>query len=215
MAKHGIRAWRDWIEKGSSEVKFERDSIIRRNADGSYFHHGAPTSLTRDAAPVGSEVGGVGENSAGYRENSKTMYAPLQGKVGGTNPQREDGATRNILARWKTGCEIEIVEDGDSSFLVVWEPLQPSEGNPQGATTSDPITRRATSMADPEKSFADPPIGPRAAMQDAHRQMFDRILDHNSKKPPAARRALAAIKRGVDSSEMINEANREFWSGKK
>ena len=59
------------------------------------------------------------------------------------------------------------------------------------------------------------PARPAGAVQDAHRQMFDRIMDHNSKKPPAARRALAAIKHGTDTLESINAANREFWGGKK
>ena len=197
-----------------------KDSIIRRNANGSLFHHSAPMPLpgfgrVRDAAPAGSEIAGIGESSFGYRENNQTMRSFSQGRIANTDPQREDGAYRHVLARWKTGAEVEIVEEGDSSFLCLWEPLQSSEGNPQGATTSNPISRSATSMNDPEKSFADPPIGPRAAMQDAHRQMFDRIMDHNSKKPPAARRAMAAIKRGTDTLESINEGNREFWSGKK
>ena len=85
----------------------------------------------------------------------------------------------------------------------MWTPLQSGEGSPQSAITADPISRSAVS-------------GPEAsAVQDAHRQMFDRIMDHNSKKPPAARRAMAAIKRGTDTLEWINEVNREFWSGEK
>jgi hypothetical protein len=196
-----------------------KDSIIRRNTNGSMFHHSAPMPIpgfgrVRDAAPVGSEVGGIGENSFGYAENNRTMRSFPQGKIGGTDPQREDGAYRRVLARWKTGCEIEIAEDGDSSFLLVWEPPRPGEGNPQGATTSAPISRSATTTNDPEKSFADPPIGPRAAVQDAHRQMFDRIIDHDSRKPPAVRRSLKKIQQSADALGRINEANREFW-GKK
>jgi hypothetical protein len=137
-----------------------------------------------------------------------------QGKIGGTDPQREDGAYRHVLARWKTGSEVEIVEDGDSMFLLLWEPPRPGEGSPQGATTSDPISRSATTMNDPEKSFADPPVGPRAAVQDAHRQMFDRITDHDCRKPAAVRRALKKIAQSAEAGDRINDANRDFW-GKK
>jgi hypothetical protein len=89
MAKHGVRAWRDWIEKGPNEMKFERDKIVRRNADGSFLHYSSPVPLggfTRDAAPVGSEVGGIGENSFGYAENNLTMRSFPQGKIGNTDP---------------------------------------------------------------------------------------------------------------------------------
>ena len=119
------------------------------------------------------------------------------------------------MARWKTGGEVEIVEEGDSAFLLLWEPPRPGEGRPQSAITADPISRSATTMNDPEKSFADPPVGPRSAVQDAHRQMFDRLTDHNSKKPLVARRALAAIKRSTDTMESINAENAKFWGGKK
>ena len=185
-----------------------KDLIIRRNANGSLFHHGAPMPLpgfgrVRDAAPVGSEVGGIGESSFGYAENNRTMRSFPQGRIGNTDPRREDGAYRHVLARWKTGAEVEIVEEGDSAFLLLWEPPRPGEGRPQSAITADPITRSAVS-------------GPEAsAVQDAHRQMFDRIMDHDFKKPPAARRALAAIKHGTDTLESINAGNCEFWSGKK
>lgn len=179
-----------------------KDLIMRRNADGSMLHHSAPMPLTLDAAPVGSEVGGIGESSFGYAENNRTMRSFPQGRVGNTDPQREDGATRNVLARWKTGAEIEIVEEGGSSFLLMWEPLQPGEGAPENAIKTNAIGR--TSVSGPEA----------LAAQDAHRQMHDRITDHNSKKPLAARRALAAIKRGTDTLAAINAANREFWSGK-
>jgi hypothetical protein len=213
-----IRSWRSWVE-GKNEMMITKDSIIRRNADGSMFHYSAPMPLpgfgrVRDAAPVGSEVGGIGEASFGYAENNRTMRSFPQGRIANTDPQREDGAYRHVLARWKTGGEVEIVEEGDSAFLLLWEPPRPGEGRPQSAITADPISRSATTMNDPEKSFADPPVGPRSAVQDAHRQMFDRIRDHDSKKPVAARRTLAAIKRGIDASESINAANREFWSGK-
>jgi hypothetical protein len=51
-------------------MTFTRDSIVGRNADGSMRHHGAPMPLpgfgrVRDAAQVGSEVGGIGESSFG------------------------------------------------------------------------------------------------------------------------------------------------------
>ena len=185
-----------------------KDLIIRRNADGSMLHHSAPMPLqgfgrVRDWTPVGSEVGGIGEKSFGYAENNRTMRSFPQGKIAGTDPQREDGAYRHVLARWKTGGEVEIVEEGDSAFLLLWEPLRPGEGRPQSAITADPISRSAVS-------------GPEAvATQDAHRQMFDRLTDHNSKKPLVAHRALAAIKRGTDSLESINAENAKFWGGNK
>jgi hypothetical protein len=199
-------------------MTFTRDKIIRRNANGSFIHHSAPMPLegwTRDAAPVGSEVGGIGEASFGYAENNQTMRSFPQGKIGTTDPQRADGAYRHVLARWTTGAEVEIVEEGDSAFLLLWEPQRPGEGNPQGATTADPITRSATTMNDPEKSFADPPIGPRAAMQDAHQQMFDRLTDLNCKKPLVARRALEKIRQSAGALESINETNRKFYGGGK
>jgi hypothetical protein len=106
------------------------------------------------------------------------------------------------LARWKTGAEVEIVEDGDSAFLLLWEPQRPGEGRPQSAITADPITRSAVS-------------GPEAsAVQDAHRQMFDRVIDHNSKKPPAARWALEKIRQNTNALAGINQAHREFWGRK-
>jgi hypothetical protein len=180
-----------------------QDRIIRHNADGSIFHHGAPMPLTFDAAPVGSEVGGVVPDAFGYREYNQTMHPLVQGKVGGTNPQREDGALRSVLCSWDVDCETQIVEQDGRKYLLMWTPLQSGEGRPQSAVTADPITRSAVS-------------GPEAsAVQDAHRQMFDRVRDHDSKKPPAARRALAAIKRGTDTLESINAGNREFWNGKK
>jgi hypothetical protein len=183
-----------------------KNSIIRRNADGSMFHYSAPMPLpgfgrVRDAAPVGSEVGGIGEASFGYAENNRTMRSFPQGRIANTDPQREDGAYRHVLARWKTGGEVEIVEEGDSAFLLLWEPPRPGEGRPENAIMTNAIGR--TSVSGPEVT------------QDAHRQMFDRITDHSIKKPPAVCRALAAIKRGTDSSESINAVNREFWSGKK
>jgi hypothetical protein len=196
--------------------------LIRRmrDKDGSFLHHGAPMPLpgfgrVRDAAPVGSEVAGIGEKSFGYREYNRTNRPIPQGRIGNIGSRRDDGAIRSVLCVWDADAETQIVEQDGLKYLLLWTPLQSGEGSPQGATTSDPITRSASTMNDPEKSLADPPIGPRAAVQDAHRQMFDRIMDHDSKKPPAARRALAAIKRGADSLESIAAANREFWSGKK
>jgi hypothetical protein len=181
-------------------------------------HHGAPMPLggfTRDAAPSGSVVGDVGGESFGYSENNRTMHPLSQAKVGGTDPQREDGAIRSVLCVWNADAETQTVEQDGLKYLLMWTPLQSGEGVPENAITAGAISRSATTMNDPEKSFADPPIGPRAAMQDAHRQMFDRVRDHDSKTPPAARRALAAIKRGTDTLESINAANVAFWSGKK
>jgi hypothetical protein len=193
--------------EGKNEMMITKDSIIRRNADGSIFHHGAPMPLpgfgrVRDAAPVGSEVGGIGESSFGYAENNRTMRSFPQGKVGNTAPQREDGAIRSVLCVWDADAETQIVERDGLKYLLMWTPLQSGEGRPQSAITADPISRSAVS-------------GPEAsAVQDAHRQMFDRLTDHNSKKPLVARRALAAIKRGTDTLESINAGNREFWSKK-
>jgi hypothetical protein len=179
-----------------------KDSIIRRNADGSMFHHSAPMPIpgfgrVRDAAPVG----GIGEASFGYRENNQTMRSFPQGKIGNTDPRRADGAIRDVLACWGADRETQIVEESGLKYLLMWTPLQPGEGRPENAIMTNAIGR--TSVSGPE------------ATQDAHRQMFDRIIDHNSKKPLAARRALEAIKRGIDTSESINAVNREFWSGKK
>jgi hypothetical protein len=77
--------------KGKNEMMITKDSIVGRNANGSIFHHGAAMPIpgwTRDAAPVGSEVGGIGTSSLGYAENSLTMR-PIAGT------QRADGAVRN------------------------------------------------------------------------------------------------------------------------
>jgi hypothetical protein len=167
----------------------------------------------RDAAPTGSVVGGVGTASMGYAENNRTMGEQRRSKIELLGQERSD-ATASILANWKTGTEYEVVEDGDSCYLVTWMPLQAHAGA-QGATTSDPITKSAATRADPEKTFADPPTGPRAAAQDAHRQMFDRIIDHDCRKPAAARKALKQIKQSVDALESINEENRKFYGGKK
>jgi hypothetical protein len=157
----------------------------------------------RDAAPVGSEVGGTGAASAGYREYNQTNRPIPQGRIGNIGARRDDGAIRSVLCVWDADAETQIVEQDGLKYLLMWTPLQSGEGRPQSAVTADPITRSAVS-------------GPEdAAAQDAHRQMFDRLMDHNSKKPLVARRALAAIKRGTDTLESIAVANREFWSGKK
>jgi len=211
MAKHGIRSWRSWIE-GKDEMTI-KDSIIRRNADGSFLHYGAPVPLfgrARDAAPTGSEVGGVGENSLAYREYNQTNRP-----IAGSEARRGDGAIRDILACWPADSETEIVEEAGLKYLVRWTRLQSGEGVPEGAITGRLTGRSATTMNDPEQIFADPPVGPRAAARDAHRQMFDRLTDHNSKKPLVARRALAAIKRSTDTMESINAENAKFWGGKK
>ena len=173
-----------------------KDSIVRRNADGSMFHHGAPMPLTLDAAPVGSEVAGIGEESMGYRENNRTNRP-----IAGTEARRSDGAIRDVLACWGADRETQIVEESGLKYLIMWTPLQPGDGRPENAIMTNAIGR--TSVSGPE------------AARDAHRQMFDRIMDHDSKKPPAARRALAAIKHGTDTLESINAGNCEFWSGKK
>jgi hypothetical protein len=99
--------------EGKNEMMITKDSIIRRNANGSFIHHSAPMPLagshawTRDAAPVGAQVGGVGPDALGYREYNQTMRSFPQGKVGNTDPVREDGAYRHVLARWKTGGEVD------------------------------------------------------------------------------------------------------------
>ena len=173
-----------------------KDSIVRRNADGSMFHHGAPMPLTLDAAPVGSEVAGIGEELMGYRENNRTNRP-----IAGTEARRSDGAIRDVLACWGADRETQIVEEFGLKYLIMWTPLQPGDGRPENAIMTNAIGR--TSVSGPE------------AARDAHRQMFDRIMDHDFKKPPAARRALAAIKHGTDTLESINAGNCEFWSGKK
>jgi hypothetical protein len=173
-------------------MTFTRDTIVGRNRDGSIRHHGAPMRL--DAAPTGSKVDGTGTSSLGYAENSLTMR-PIAGT------QRADGGVKNVLACWNPDAETEIIEKNGLKYLILWTPLQPGEGAPENAIMTNAIGR--TSVSGPE------------AARDAHRQMFDRITDHSIKKPPAARRALAAIKRGTDTLAAINAANREFWSGNK
>jgi hypothetical protein len=170
------------------------------------LHHGAPMPLpgfgrARDAAPVGSEVGGIGESSFGYAENNRTMTgSPRRGKIE-TLGQERSGAVANVLATWATGSEVEIVEDGDITFLYLWTPLQPGEGAPEDAIMTNAIGR--TSISGPE------------ATRDAHSQMFDRIKDHDSRKPSVARKALASIKKNTDTMESINAANAKFWGGNK
>jgi hypothetical protein len=186
--------------EGKNEMMITKDSIIRRNADGSIFHHGAPVPIpggrVRDAAPVGSVVGGTGEESTGYRENNRTNR-PIAGT------QRADGAVRNVLACWNPDAETEIIEQNGMKYLVMWSPLQPGEGAPDDAIMTNAIGR--TSVSGPEAATA----------QDSHRQMFDRIMDHSSKKPLVARRALEKIRQGTDALESINEINRKFYGGGK
>jgi hypothetical protein len=195
MAKHGIRSWRSWIE-GKNEMMITKDTIIRRNADGSFLHHGASVLLpgfgrVRDGDPVG----GIGEESLGYRENNRTNRP-----IAGTEARRADGAIRDVLACWGADRETEIVEESGLKYLLLWTPLQPGEGAPENAVMTNAIGR--TSVSGPE------------ATRDAHRQMFGRVMDHNAKKPLVARKALAAIKRDTGAMESINARNREFWSGK-
>jgi hypothetical protein len=173
-------------------MTFTRDTIVGRNRDGSIRHHGAPMRL--DAPPTGSAVGGIGEESLGYRENNRTNR-PIAGT------QRADGAVKNILACWNPDAETEIVEESGLRYLIMWTPLQPGEGAPEDAIMTNAIGR--TSVSGPE------------AARDAHRQMFDRIKDHDSRKPSVVRKALASIKKNTDTMESINAANREFWSGNK
>jgi hypothetical protein len=185
--------------KGKNEMMLTKDSIIRRNADGSFLHHSEPAPLngfTRDAAPAGSTVGGIGEESMGYRENNRTNRP-----IAGTEARRSDGAIRDVLACWGADRETQIVEESGLKYLLMWTPLQSGEGRPENAVMTNAIGR--TSVSGPEAS------------QDAHRQMFDRIKDHDSRKPSVARKALASIKNNTGTMESIAEANRQFWSGKK
>jgi hypothetical protein len=145
MARHGIRAWRGW-DDGKSEM-IGKDSIVRRNRDGSYLHHSAPFSLdgfARDAAPVGSEVGGIGEESMGYRKNSRTT-STRRGKIETLGQGRSD-AVANVLATWATGSEVEIVEDGETTYLCLWTPIQSAEGAPEDAIATNALGK--TSIVD-------------------------------------------------------------------
>jgi hypothetical protein len=182
--------------KGKNEMMITKDSIIRRNADGSFLHHSAPMRL--DAAPVGSEAGGIGEESLGYRENNRTNRP-----IAGTEARRSDGAIRDVLACWGADRETQIVEESGLKYLIMWTPVQPGEGVPENAIMTNAIGR--TSVSGPEA----------ATVQDAHRQMFDRIKDHDSRKPSVARKALASIKKNTDTMESINAANAKFWGGNK
>jgi hypothetical protein len=181
--------------EGKNEMMITKDSIIRRNADGTFLHHGASVPLFRDAAPAGSKVGGTGEESTGYRENNRTNRP-----IAGTEARRSDGAIRDVLACWGADRETEVVEESGLKYLLMWTPLQPGEGAPENAIMTNAIGR--TSVSGPE------------ATRDAHSQMFDRIMDHDSRKPPAARRALKKIRQDTDALEEINQAHREFWGRK-
>jgi hypothetical protein len=175
-----------------------KDSIVRRQI-GPVRVYDPPMRLggfARDAAPVGSEVGGVGEESLGYRENNRTNRP-----IAGTEARRGDGAIRDVLACWGADRETEIVEESGLKYLLMWTPLQPGEGRPENAVRTNAIGR--TSVSGPE------------ATQDAHRQMFNRVMDHNSRKPSVARKALASIKQSTDTMESINAENAKFWGGKK
>jgi hypothetical protein len=192
--------------EGKNEMMITKDSIVRRNANGSMLHHSAPMAIpgfgrVHDAAPVGSEVGGIGESSFGYAENNRTMRSFPQGKIGNTDPRREDGAIRSVLCVWDADAETQIVERDGLKYLLMWTPLQPGEGAPENAIMTNAIGR--TSVSGPE------------ATRDAHRQMFDRIKDHDSRKPSVARTALASIKKNTDTMESINAANAKFWGGNK
>jgi hypothetical protein len=173
-------------------MTFARDTIVGRNRDGSIRHHGAPMRL--DAAPVGSTVGGIGEESMGYRENNRTNRP-----IAGTEARRADGAIRDILACWGADRETEIVEESGLKFLLLWTKLQPGEGPPEDAIMTNAIGRTSVS-------------GPEAEARDARN---GRYMDHNVKKPLAARRALEKIRQGTDALESINEINRKFYGGGK
>ena len=184
-------------------MMIKKDSIIRRNADGSMLHHSAPMPLpgfgrVRDEAPTGSVVGGVGPASLGYRENSRTMGEPRRGNIETLGQDRSD-ATANILATWATGAEVEFVEDGAVTYLCLWVPLQPGEGAPEDAIATNALGK--TSIVDRV-----------AEARDARR---GRYRDHSSPKPPAARKALAQIRRDTGAMESINAENAKFWGSKK
>jgi hypothetical protein len=187
------------LVEGKNEMMI-KDSIIRRNADGSMVHHSAPMPLTLDAAPVGSEVGGIGAASLGYREYNQTNRPIPQGRIGNTDPRRADGAIRSVLCVWDADAETQIVEENGLKYLLMWTPLQPGEGAPEDAIMTNAIGR--TSVSGPE------------AARDAHSQMFDRIRDHDSRKPAVARKALAQIKRDTDALGSIADANAKFWGRK-
>jgi hypothetical protein len=153
-------------------------------------------SFARDAAPSGSKVDGTGENSLGYAQNSRTT-STRRGKIETLGQERSD-AVANVLATWATGAEVEIVEDGDITYLCLWTPLQSGEGRPEDAIATNAIGK--TSVVDRVAEARDARLG--------------RYRDHNAAKPAAARRALAQVKRDVDSLESIAARNREFW-GKK
>jgi hypothetical protein len=173
------------------------------NRDGSFLHHGAPVPLpgfsrVRDAAPVGAEVGGIGENSFGYSENNRTMRSFPQGKIGGTDPQREDGAYRRTLCVWAADAETQIVKQDGLKYLLLWEPPRPGEGRPENAVMTNALGRTSV-------------YGPEAEARDARN---GRYMDHNAKKPLVARKALASITRDVDALQSIADANAKFWSRK-
>jgi hypothetical protein len=171
--------------------------------------YGPREKLFRDAAPSGSTVGGTGEESTGYREYNQTNRP-----IGGTEARRSDGAIRDVLACWGADRETQIVEESGLKYLIMWSRLQPGEGNPVGATTADPIRKSATTMNDPEKSFADPPVGPRTMLDARIANTFARLRSHNEKPTPQAKRALTNIRKNADALGSINDANRDFW-GKK
>jgi hypothetical protein len=177
-----------------------KDSIVRRQI-GPVLMYDPPVrfgGFARDAAPVGSEVGGIGESSFGYAENNRTMRSFPQGRISNTDPQREDGAIRSVLCVWDADAETQIVEQDGLKYLLLWAPLQSGEGAPEDAIMTNAIGR--TSVSGPE------------ATRDARNR---RYMDHNAKKPLVARKALASIKQSTDTMESINAENRKFWGGNK
>jgi hypothetical protein len=122
-----------------------RDSIVRRNKDGSFLHHSAPMPMggfTRDAAPVGSEVAGIGEESFGYREYNRTNRPILQGRIGNIGSRRDDGAIRSVLCVWDADRETQIVEQDGLKYLLMWTPLQSGEGSPENAVMTNALGGR-------------------------------------------------------------------------
>ena len=125
-----------------------KNSIVGRDRNGRVLHHGAPMPLTLDAAPGGSLVAGVGENSLAYREYNQTNRP-----IAGTEARRGDGAIRDILACWPADSETEIVEEAGLKYLVRWTPLQSGEGVPENAIMTNAIGRTSATMNDPEQTL--------------------------------------------------------------
>ena len=202
------KCWMKRSVEGKNEMMITKDSIVGRNADGrvspSWRADAAsglrPCPMRRRLVPRLAVLA-----KARLATRRTTGRCALFRKEVLAAPIRSVRMAHTGMF-WRGGkpaARLRSSRKAIARFFCCGTPLQSGEGRPQSAITADPITRSAVS-------------GPEAAaVQDAHRQMFDRIMDHNSKKPPAARRALAAIKRGTDTMESINAENRKFWGGKK